>query len=569
MKNGLPFLLPVLFLLACGTPLPPVQELQIRTASAVKHPGMVVSAHPEASQIGAKVLEMGGNAVDAAVAVSYALAVCLPIAGNIGGGGFAVLRLADGSIASLDFREKAPKKASETMYQDANGEIIPKLSTHGALAVGVPGSVDGMFELHEKHGKLKFGEIIQLSIDLARNGFPITQAQAREFNLQEPQFRLFNPSDKTFLRDTLWEEGDRLVQEELALSLERIRDKGRAGFYEGPTADMMVETMRENGGIITHDDLASYRSAWRKPVEGEYKGIKIISMPPPSSGGICLIQMLNMVEHQPLAAWGAHSVAAIHCMAEAERRVYADRAVHLGDPDFHEVPQEELLDKRYCFDQMSSFDPSKATVSNQVTSGIRLESEQTTHYSIVDKWGNAVSVTTTLNSAFGSKLLVEGAGFFLNNEMDDFSAKPGQPNDYGLVGGTANAIAPNKRMLSSMTPTILEKDGQVLMVVGSPGGSTIITSVFQTIINVLEFGMTMQEAVRFPRFHHQWLPDAIFIEQGGFDSLITVRLSGMGHQFNTRESIGRVDAILVRPDGSLEGGADPRGDDVAIVPDYQ
>lgn len=527
--------------------------------------GMVVSAHPEASKIGAEVMKRGGNAVDAACATEFALAVTYPVAGNIGGGGFMVIRMNDGKTYTLDYREKAPLRGHRDMYLDDEGKVIKELSLDSHLAVGVPGTVDGIIRAHTRFGKLAFRDVIQPAIDLARNGFPITAKQAGRLNSYKESFLKMNDHKVVFVKDDLWKEGDILKQPELAHTLELIRDKGRDGFYKGETAEALTEQMKKHKGLITQKDLDEYRSVWRVPVTGNYKNYTIISMPPPSSGGVALMQLLGMTELYPVKEWGWHDVKTVHLMIEAERRVYADRAEFLGDPDFYKVTVKGLLDPSYLKERMANFDPEKATPSSEIKHGepAGAESEETTHYSVVDSKGNAVAVTTTLNRGYGTKIVVEGAGFLLNNEMDDFSVKPGVPNSYGLVGGEANSIQPGKRMLSSMTPTILEKDGKLFMVVGSPGGSTIITSVFQTILNVVEHGMNMQEAVAASRFHSQWLPDMVYYEKGGFSDSLKQQLETMGHKLKERSSIGRVDAILCLPDGTLEGGADPRGDDVA------
>ncbi len=536
------------------------------TADKSGETGMVVSAHPEASKIGADILKKGGNAVDAACAVQFALAVSYPVAGNIGGGGFMVIRMKDGKSYTLDYREKAPLKADRNMYLDKSGKVIPGLSLDSHLAAGVPGSVDGILNAHKRFGKLKFRDVIQPSIDLAKKGFPVTGKQAERLNTYKKSFLEMNDFSTAFVKEGEWKEGDTLKQPELAHTLELIRDRGRDGFYRGEVAKALTKQMKKHGGLITQKDLDEYRSIWREPVTGNYKNFKIISMPPPSSGGVSLMQLLGMTEPYPVKKWGWHDVKTVHLMVEAERRVYADRAEFLGDPDFYKVPVKGLLDKKYLNERMKNYDPGKATPSSEISHGnpSRHESEETTHYSVVDGSGNAVAVTTTLNRGYGCKIVVDGAGFLLNNEMDDFSVKPGVPNSYGLVGGEANSVQPGKRMLSSMTPTILEKDGRLFMVVGSPGGSTIITSVYQTIFNVVEHGMNMQEAVTASRFHSQWLPDVVYYEKGGFPDSLKQQLEAMGHKLKERSSIGRVDAILCKPDGVLEGGADPRGDDVAV-----
>ncbi len=526
--------------------------------------GMVVSAHPSASKVGLDILKKGGNAVDAAVAVQFALAVVYPNAGNIGGGGFMVYRSADGDVAALDFREKAPGKASRDMYLDSAGNPITAKSLYGHLAAGVPGSVDGMVQAHAKYGKLSWAEVVQPALDLARKGFPLTENQASEFTGQQTSFKKYNPGKSYYIKDK-WTPGELWVQEDLANTLELIRDNGREGFYGGVVADHIVAEMQSGGGLISKEDLKNYHAVWREPIVGSYRDHKVITVPPPSSGGIALLQLLNSVEPFPLKRWGYNSDSTVQVMIEAERRVYADRASHLGDPDFYKVPQKYLILPIYSKFRMSNFNWDKATLSTDVKAGeVPKESEETTHFSIVDRAGNAVSITTTINGSYGSKVFVKGAGFLLNNEMDDFSVKPGSPNMYGLLGGEANSVQPNKRMLSAMTPTILEKEGKLFMVVGTPGGSTIITSVFQTILNVVDFDKSMQAAVAAKRFHHQWFPDEVVMERKGLDIVTVVRLSKKGYKFKERGAIGRVDAILKTKWGYYEGGADPRGDDTKL-----
>ena len=539
-----------------------IETAEAQTAGGYKH-AAVVTAHPEATKVGVKIIQKGGNAVDAAVAVQFALAVVYPNAGNIGGGGFMVYRGYRGNQDALDYREKAPGKAFKDMYLDEKGNAIVDKSLFGALASGVPGTVAGMVKAHDKYGKLKWKKDIQPAIDLAEKGFQITAQQAGELNNNKEKFLNYNTKPVAFVKDTEWKEGDLLKQPELAKTLELIRDNGRAGFYEGSVATAIVNAMKHTSGVISAADLKDYQAEWRTPVTGLYKNYKVISMPPPSSGGIALITMLTQVGEYPVQKWGFQRDSTVQLMVELERRAYADRASYLGDPDFFKVPQTALLDKKYIYNRTSDIDFAKATLSSAVNPGKlpNYESEQTTHYSIVDAAGNAVSATTTLNGSYGSLVVVAGGGFILNNEMDDFSVKPGSPNTYGLIGGVANSIVPGKRMLSSMTPTIIEKDGKLAMVVGTPGGSTIITSVFQTILNVLDFGMDMQSAVAAPRFHHQWLPDEVYVEKGAIDPATRTDLEAKGYKVIERGSIGRVDAILVKQDGSLETGADPRGND--------
>ncbi|MEI5984050.1 gamma-glutamyltransferase [Sphingobacterium sp. PU5-4] len=525
----------------------------------------VVTANPIASQVGVDILRKGGNAVDAAIAVKFALAVVYPNAGNLGGGGFMVYRGKDGSVASLDFREKAPASASRDMYLDKEGNPITDLSLYGQLASGVPGSVAGMDEAFKKYGSLKWQELIQPAIELAEKGFKITEQQAGEFNRYKERFTRLNPKGAAIIKEQTWKAGDLFVQQDLAETLKRIAAQARDGFYKGKTADLIVEEMKSGNGIITHQDLADYQAIWRNPIVGTYKNYKVISMPPPSSGGVALMALLQSVEKYPLSKWGFQHDSTVRAMVEAERRVYADRATHLGDPDFYKVPVEFLNDAKFNQDRMAKVSLSKATPSDLIKAAKfpGYESEETTHYSIVDKDGNAVSLTTTINGSYGSCVWVAGAGFLLNNEMDDFSVKPGSPNMYGLLGGKANAIEPGKRMLSAMTPTIIEENGKLKMVVGTPGGSTIITSVFQTILNVLEFDMTAQESVSAARFHHQWRPDVIDVEAKAIDSLTRVSLTKDGYKLNKRGAIGRVENIVILPNGKKQTGADPRGDDKA------
>ncbi|GAB4038714.1 gamma-glutamyltransferase [Spirosoma gilvum] len=534
--------------------------------------GMVASAHPEASQVGLNILKAGGNAVDAAVAVQFALAVVYPGAGNIGGGGFMVYRDQTGKAYTLDYREKAPGRATQNMYLDSLGNVIPGLSISGHLASGVPGSVDGMVEAHKRFGKLSWAQVLQPAVDLAAKGFALTERDALGLSRIKTDLLKINPGKTYFLKsaalaDTItWHKGDLLVQSDLAKTLKRIQAQGRAGFYEGETARLLAEEMVRGKGLITEEDLKNYHSTWREPIQAKYKEYNVITMPPTSSGGVALLQMMRFTEPYPLRKWGWNRDSTVQVMIEAERRVYADRAKFLGDPDFVKVPVSQLISPDYLRNRWTDFSWAKATDSRNVKGGTipGYESLETTHFSVVDKEGNAVSITTTLNGGYGSRVVIGGAGFFMNNEMDDFSVKPGVPNMFGLIGNQANAIAPGKRMLSSMTPTILEKDGKLFMVVGTPGGSTIITSVYQTILNVIEHGMTMQQAVNALKFHHQWLPDKTTFENGAFSEATIQALQGRGYMLEKlTNTLGRMDCVLVRPDGSYEGASDPRADNTA------
>ncbi|MCH7400350.1 gamma-glutamyltransferase [Belliella kenyensis] len=527
---------------------------------------MVVSARKEASQVGVSILREGGNAFDAMVATELALAIAFPFAGNLGGGGFMVFRKADGEIGSIDYREKAPLAATVDMYLDENGDVIPRLSTTGALAVGVPGTIAGIFEVHRMHGSLQIEKILAPVISLAEKGVVVTERQAASLQANLSILTEVNGPNSKFSKT--YQAGDTIKYPELAQTLRRIATNGRDEFYKGETAQKLVDFLTENGGIITLDDLASYEAVWREPIQFDFQGHTITSMAPPSSGGVTIAQILGMIEGFDLKNFGHNSPEYIQVLVEAERRAYADRNFFLGDPDFNFIPTLQMMDKNYLKERMSTFNWDQATKSTDVAHGqINFqESDETTHYSIMDQFGNALAITTTLNGAYGSKLYVEELGFFLNNEMDDFSAKTGVPNMFGLIGAEANKIEPGKRMLSSMTPTLVEKDGEILMIVGTPGGSTIMTSVVQAILNVIVFEMSMQEAVNAPRFHHQWLPDEIRFEKDVFTQVTFDALKSKGYLINESPSpiIGKVDAILKLSNGKLEGGADHRGDDAAV-----
>ncbi|UYQ91086.1 gamma-glutamyltransferase [Chitinophaga horti] len=528
--------------------------------SVTARQGAVASAHPLASLAGLKMLQQGGNAVDAAIATQLALAVVYPSAGNLGGGGFLVAHLANGKELAIDYREKAPGRAHRDMYLDDKGAPIVKLSLDGHHAAGVPGTVAGLFA-SLPYGKLKMAQLIAPAIELADKGFVITAAEARSLNNLRKDFENLNTRPVAFVKQNEWKAGDTLIQKDLARTLRLIRDKGAAGFYQGETADKIVAEMQRGKGIISKADLKAYKAATRIPLRFPYKGYTILTMPLPSSGGVILQQLLGMTEKYPLAQYGFHSIAAVHLMVEAERRAYADRAEFLGDPDFVKVPVKAITQPQYLASRMQDFNPQQASSSTKIKAGQPKESEETTHLSVTDAQGNAVSVTTTLNGGYGSRVVVGGAGFILNNEMDDFSVKPGSPNMYGLLGTEANAIAPGKRMLSSMTPTIVLQGNRPYMVTGTPGGSTIITSMFQTIVNVLDFGLSESDAVNKPKFHHQWQPETVYVEKGFPDSTVA-GLKKMGHKVDNRNAIGRVELITIK-NGRITAVADNRGDDSA------
>lgn len=519
----------------------------------------VSSAHALASMVGAEIMKRGGNAFDAAIATQWALAVVYPNAGNIGGGGFMIARTKQGKNVALDYRETAPAKATADMYIQ-NGEANTKLSQRGHLAAGVPGTVAGLYETHQ-YAKLPMATLIQPAIDLAEFGFVITVREANSLNNNREDFVKYNFHTPAFVKKDYWKPGDTLIQKDLANTLKVIRETGRDGFYGGGIAEKIVEEMNKGGGIISVKDLKNYKAIWRTNLSFNYKDYTIIGMPPPSSGGIIITQLMQMIADKNIKSLGFQTPKSVQLMVEAERRAYADRAEHMGDPDFYPVPLDTLLSATYAKARMADFDSSMASKSVNIKAGqFKKQSEETTHLSVVDKEGNLVSVTTTLNDSYGSKTVVQGLGFILNNEMDDFSIKPGTPNMYGAIGGVANAIAPQKRMLSSMTPTIVLKNKKPFLVVGTPGGTTIPTSVFQTLVNILEFNMSAAEAINKPKFHHQWLPDVVFVEKT-FDKLLMEKLEEKGYKFQVRGDIGRVEAIKILPTGFKETAADVRGDD--------
>ncbi len=519
----------------------------------------VSCAHPLASLVGAAIMKKGGNAFDAAIATQLALAVVYPGAGNIGGGGFMLARKSNGELIGIDYREAAPAKASRDMYLDKNGNVQMALSQTGHLASGIPGTIAGLFAAMD-YAKLPFKQLIQPAIDLAEKGFVISEREAAGLNATRESFNKYSTRPCAFVKEAKWKAGDTLVQKELAATLKRIQKDGARGFYEGETAKLIVEEMQRGNGIITLDDLKNYTAKLRNPLEFDYRGNHIVSFAPPSSGGIIIGQMLKMIEKYPVSTFGFQTAKSVQLMIEAERRAYADRAEHMGDPDFYKVPVKTLLDETYIAQRMSDYNPDKAGSSATVKAGLIKESEETTHLSIIDGDGNMVSVTTTLNGGYGSRTVVGGAGFLLNNEMDDFSVKPGVPNMYGAVGGEANSIQPGKRMLSSMCPTLVLKNNKPYVVIGTPGGTTIPTSVYQAIVNIIDFSMNADDAINKPKFHHQWLPDEVAVEKD-FDAEVKKQLQAMGYKISERAAIGRTEAIRITGNGKRETAADKRGDD--------
>jgi len=537
-------------------------DINIVKEVKVRNKGVVVSAHPLASEAGAKILKSGGNAFDAVIATQLALAVVYPQAGNIGGGGFLVATTSNGKKLALDYRETAPSKASFDMYWDKKGNANTDLSQNGRLAVGVPGSISGFFETL-KYAKLPFSKLIEPAIDLAEKGFAITEQEAGLLNSHKPDFLKHNKNKIAFVKDQDWKAGDLLVQPELAETLRRIQKAGEKEFYEGKTSQLIISEMKNGNGIIQLQDLKNYKTKERKPLVFNYKGNEIVSMPLPSSGGILLEQMLKMASYEDLSKYQLNSAEAVQIMVEAERRAFADRAEYMGDPDFINDKTEMLISDEYLKNRWKSYNPKLATPSKDVGKIInpnQKESTETTHISVIDKFGNAVSVTTTLNGLYGSKTVVSEAGFFLNNEMDDFSIKPGVPNMFGAVGGDANKIEPNKRMLSSMTPTVVLKNGKVKMVVGTPGGTTIPTSVFQAIVDVIDFRQNANFSVNSPKFHHQWLPEVITAEKN-FPETTIQSLERMNYKIERIPQIGRTEMILIDDNQNIHAVADGRGDD--------
>lgn len=525
--------------------------------------GAVVSAHPLASLAGVQMLKKGGNAVDAAIATQWALAVVYPGAGNIGGGGFMVAQLKDGKRLALDYREMGPAAAHRDMYLDEQGNAVAAKSLNGHLAAGVPGTVAGLFE-SLKYAKLPMSVLIQPAIEFAEKGFVLTEREARSLNAERADFEKYNTRPTAFVKQNAWKTGDTLVQTELANTLKRIQQAGSKGFYEGETAELVVAEMKRGNGIISLSDLKNYKAKFREPFTFHYRGYEVLGMPMPSSGGLLLNQMLKMTEPFDIGSMGFQTPASVQLMTEIERRAYADRAKYMGDADFYKVPVAQLRSDTYLKSRMADYKSGLAGNSTVTREGIvpGYESEETTHLSVIDKDGNAVAVTTTLNGGYGSRTVVGGAGFLLNNEMDDFSAKPGSPNMFGAVGGKANAIAPGKRMLSSMAPTIVLKNGKPYLVVGTPGGTTIPTSVYQNMLNIIDFGLSTEDAVNRPKFHHQWLPDRIDLEKG-FNETTKQALEKMGYKTNERGAYSRSEIIKVLPNGKFEAVADRRGDDSA------
>ena len=519
----------------------------------------VTSAHPLASMVGAAIMKDGGNAYDAAIAVQFTLAVVYPAAGNIGGGGFLLSRNKEGVLMGIDFREAAPSKAHRDMYLDENGNPIDGMSRLGASASGIPGSVAGMFSTLP-FAKMTMKQLLQPAYELAANGFVITESEARSLNAERKNFITHSAQASAFTRKENWKAGDTLYQPELAATILRIQQKGKAGFYEGETADLIVKEMKNSKGVISLEDLKNYNPKFRKPIEFDYRGHHIISFAPPSSGGILIAQMMQMIAPYPVSVMGANTFESVSLMVEAQRRAYADRAEHMGDPDYWKVPTTTLTSNAYAQDRMKDYQAGVAGNSKNIQAGVAKESEQTTHFSIIDEAGNMVAVTTTLNGSYGNKTIVGGAGFLLNNEMDDFSIKPGVPNMYGALGGEANAIQPGKRMLSSMTPTLVTKNNQPYITIGTPGGTTIPNQVYEGLVNIIDHKMSLKAAIDAPRFHHQHIPDNLNVE-ADFPEKTIITLKEKGYIVNKRGAFGRMDGVMILPNGNRVAAGDKRGDD--------
>ena len=519
----------------------------------------VSSAHALASMVGAAIMQDGGNAFDAAIAVQLSLAVVFPEAGNIGGGGFMLARKVNGELIAIDYREEAPAKASRDMYLDEQGNPYPEKSTRGASASGIPGSIAGMFSTHA-YAKLPFAQLIEPAIELAEFGFVLSESEANGLNYNRNNFTKFSSAASAFTKNKNWKAGDTLLQPELALTLKRVQEKGAAGFYEGPTAELIVKEMANSGGIITLEDLKKYQPKFRKPIEFDYKGNHIISFAPPSSGGILIAQMMKMIAPFDIAKMGHNSIESVSLMVEAQRRAYADRAEHMGDPDYWKVPTKTLISDAYSKQRMSDYTPGVKGSSRTTLAGQIHESEQTTHFSVIDKDGNMVAITTTLNDSYGNKTVVAGAGFILNNEMDDFSIKPGVPNMYGAIGGEANSIQAGKRMLSSMTPTLVTVKNKPYLTIGTPGGTTIPNQVYEGLIDILDFKMSLKQAIDDPRFHHQWIPDSIALE-ADFSEETEKALKAMGYSIIKRGHFGRMEGVQISSNGKRIAAGDKRGDD--------
>jgi gamma-glutamyltranspeptidase/glutathione hydrolase len=519
----------------------------------------VTSAHPLASMVGAAIMQQGGNAFDAAIAVQFALAVVHPAAGNIGGGGFMLGRKADGTLIGIDYRETAPAKAHRDMYLDAKGEAITEKSKDGPPASGIPGSVAGMFSTHA-FAKLPMADLLEPAIELAEFGHVLTEKEAGGLNSQRADFLKYSAAASALTSKEKWKAGDTLYQPELAATLKRIQKNGLAGFYEGKTAELIVKEMQYGGGIITKADLKNYQPKFRKPIEFDYKNHHVITFAPPSSGGIIIAQMMKMIAPFDIAKMGFNTFESVNLMVEAQRRAYADRAEHMGDPDFWKVPTASLVSDEYVKERMKDFQPGVAGSSKITLAGVPKETEQTTHFSTMDKEGNMVANTTTLNGSYGNRTIVAGAGFLLNNEMDDFSVKPGVPNMFGAIGGEANAVQPGKRMLSSMTPTLVTLNNKPYITIGSPGGTTIPNQVYEGLVNIIDYKMTIKQAIDASRFHHQWIPDRVDVESD-FPEATIQALKAKGYTVTKRGRFGRMDGILINETGKLEAAGDKRGDD--------